>query len=208
MRDTNPPDDRGAIGTDDRFTIEPTPLDGLVVVTRHPRRDERGSLERLFCEHDLASLLPAGRRIVQVNRTCTRTPGTIRGMHFQRPPHAELKIVSCLRGAVFDVAVDLRPWSTTFLEWHGVTLEAEAHTALVIPEGFAHGFQSLVADTELLYFHTAAWTAGAEGALHALDPALAIRWPLPVAAMSDRDRTHPFVAADRRATRSTWEEAA
>jgi len=195
MKDTNPPDDRVAIGSDDRFTIEPTPLDGLVVVTRHPRRDERGSLERLFCEHDLASLLPAGRRIVQVNRTCTRTPGTIRGMHFQRPPHAELKIVSCLRGAVFDVAVDLRPDSPTWLQWHGVVISADAHDAVVIPEGFAHGFQTLCGDCELLYFHTAAWSAEAEAALHPLDPAVGIRWPKPVAALSDRDRSHPLLGS-------------
>jgi len=192
----------------DRFTIEPTPLAGLAVLARHPRRDHRGFLERLFCEHDLAGLLPAGRRIVQINRTLTCEPGTVRGMHFQHPPHAELKIVSCLRGAVFDVAVDLRPGSATFGRWHGVTLTAAAATALVIPEGFAHGFQSLEPDTELLYFHTAAFVAGAEGAVNALDPALAIRWPLPVAAMSDRDRGHPPLAADPRAPARPRQEAA
>lgn len=119
--------------------------------------------------------------------------GTVRGMHFQRPPHAEVKIVTCLRGAVFDVAVDLRPESPTWLEWHGVVLSADAHDALVIPEGFAHGFQTLSADCELLYFHTAAWSAEAEAALHPLDPTLGIRWPKPVASLSDRDRSHPFL---------------
>jgi dTDP-4-dehydrorhamnose 3,5-epimerase len=178
----------------DRFTLVSTPLQGLVTVTRHPRRDERGYLERLFCERDLAALLPNDRRIVQVNRTLTRRTGTIRGMHFQRPPHTEMKIVSCLRGRVFDVAVDLRPGSATFFEWHGVVLSADEHTALVIPEGFAHGFQALTPECELLYFHTAAWSATAEAALHALDPAIGIRWPLPVTAMSDRDRSHPFMA--------------
>lgn len=190
------------------FTIEPTPLEGLSVASRRTHRDDRGYLERLFCERDLECVLPVGRRIVQINRTCTHLPGTVRGMHFQRPPHAELKIVSCLRGAVFDVAVDLRPRSKTFLKWHGVTLDAKEHTSLIIPEGFAHGFQSLDVDTELLYFHTAAWNAGAEGALHALDPALSIRWPLPVAAMSNRDSAHPFVAADLQAARSLCQEAA
>ena len=181
----------------DRFSIQATPLAGLVSLARHPRRDERGYLERLFCEQDRAAALPPGRRIVQVNRTLTRVPGTVRGMHFQKPPHAELKIVSCLRGAVYDVAVDLRPDSPTWLEWHGVVLSADGHDALVIPEGFAHGFQTLSADTELLYFHTAAWSAEAEAALHPLDPALGIRWPRPVARMSDRDRGHPFLAAGR-----------
>ena len=177
----------------DRFTIRPTPLAGLVTLARHPRRDERGFLERLFCEQDLDAVLPPGRRIVQANRTLTRTAGTVRGMHFQKPPHAEVKIIICLRGAVFDVAVDVRPDSPTRLEWHGVVLSADAHNALVIPEGFAHGFQTLSADCELLYFHTAAWSAEAEAALHPLDPTLGIRWPLPIASLSDRDRSHPLL---------------
>lgn len=177
----------------DRFTIRPTPLAGLVTLARHPRRDERGFLERLFCEQDLAAALPPGRRIVQANRTLTRVAGTVRGMHFQKPPHAEVKIITCLRGAVFDVAVDIRPDSPTWLQWHGVVLSADAHDALVIPEGFAHGFQTLSADCELLYFHTASWSAEAEAALHPLDPAVGIRWPQPIASLSDRDRSHPFM---------------
>jgi dTDP-4-dehydrorhamnose 3,5-epimerase len=180
----------------DRFTIRPTPLAGFVTLARHPRRDERGFLERLFCEQDLAAALPPGRRIVQANRTLTCVAGTVRGMHFQKPPHAEVKIVTCLRGAVFDVAVDLRPDSPTWLQWHGVVISADAHDAVVIPEGFAHGFQTLSADCELLYFHTAAWSAEAEAALHPLDPTLGIRWPKPIAALSDRDRGHPFLGAN------------
>lgn len=191
----------------DRFTITATPLDGLVTLSRHPRCDDRGELERLFCEQDLAGVLPPGRRIIQANRTLTRTAGTVRGMHYQKPPHAEVKIVSCLRGRVFDVAIDLRPASPTWLEWHAVVLSAEARNALVIPEGFAHGFQALAADSELLYFHTAAWNAAAEAALHPLDPSLGIRWPLPVAGMSDRDRHHPFLTAAPGAA-LPWQEAA
>jgi len=190
-----------------RFTAQPTPLAGLVTLTRHPRRDERGYLERLFCEQDLAAFLPPGKRIVQINRTLTRTPGTVRGMHFQRPPHAEVKIVTCLRGAIFDVAVDLRSDSPTRLEWHGIILSADCHDALVIPEGFAHGFQTLAADTELLYFHTAAWAAEAEAALNPLDPVLGIRWPRPIADLSERDRGHPFLSNDRVAKSLTQEAA-
>lgn len=190
-----------------RFTTQPTPLAGLVTLTRHPRRDERGYLERLFCEQDLAAFLPPGKRIAQINRTLTRTPGTVRGMHFQRPPHAEVKIVTCLRGAIFDVAVDLRSDSPTRLEWHGITLSADCHDALVIPEGFAHGFQTLTADTELLYFHTAAWAVEAEAALNPLDPVLGIRWPRPIADLSERDRGHPFLSNDRVAKSLTQEAA-
>ncbi len=178
-----------------RFTIHDTPLAGLVTLARHPRRDERGGFERMFCEHDLARVLPTGSRIVQVNRSLTTTAGLVRGMHYQRPPHAELKIVTCLRGAAFDVAVDVRPDSPTCHRWHGVVLTAEEHTAFVIPEGFAHGFQALTPDCELLYFHTAAWAAEAEAGLHPLDPALAIGWPLPVAGMSARDQNRPWLAA-------------
>lgn len=178
-----------------RFTIGATPLAGLVTLARQPRCDDRGYLERLFCEQELAAVLPPGRRIVQVNRSLTRVAGTVRGMHFQRPPHAELKVVTCLRGAVFDVAVDVRPDSPTRLGWHGVVLAADRHDALLIPEGFAHGFQTLTTDCELLYFHTAAWSPGAEAALNPLDPVVGIRWPQPITGLSDRDRGHPFLAA-------------
>lgn len=192
----------------DRFTIRETPLAGLVTVARHPRRDERGEFERLFCEHDLAAVLPPGRRIVQINRSRTTTAGLVRGLHFQQPPHAELKIVTCLRGAAFDVAVDARPHSPTRHRWHGVVLAAEEHTAVVIPEGFAHGFQALTPDCELLYFHTAAWVADAEAGLHPLDPAFGIRWPLPVAGLSTRDQGHPFLAVDPTAAPFPAEAAA
>ena len=190
----------------ERFTIRSTPLKGLVTLTRHPRCDARGEFERLFCEQELAAVLPAGRRVVQINRSLTAAPGFIRGMHFQHPPHAETKIVSCVLGKVFDVAVDVRPGSPTRYQWHGVVLSADDHTSLVIPEGFAHGFQTLTANCELLYFHTEAWSADAEAGLHSLDPALAIQWPLPVAGMSDRDCNHPFISVNK--PRATLEAAA
>jgi dTDP-4-dehydrorhamnose 3,5-epimerase len=177
----------------ERFTLTPLPLPGLVRLERHARRDSRGFLERMFCEADLESLLPGGR-VVQVNRTQTQRPGTVRGLHFQRPPHAETKIVSCLRGEVFDVAVDVRPHSPTFLGWHAERLSEANATSLVIPPGFAHGFQALEADSELLYFHSAAWSPPAEDGLHPEDPALRIAWPRPVAEMSRRDRGHRYLA--------------
>jgi dTDP-4-dehydrorhamnose 3,5-epimerase len=192
----------------DRFTIRETPLAGLVTITRHPLRDERGEFERLFCERDLAEVLPSGQRIVQVNRSRTTTAGLVRGLHYQRPPHAEFKIVTCLRGAAFDVAVDVRPGSPTRHRWQGLVLAAEEHTAVMIPEGFAHGFQALTPDCELLYFHTAAWVADAEAGLHPLDPALGIRWPLPVAGLSARDQDHPFLAGAETAAPFPAEAAA
>lgn len=176
-----------------RFTIVPSRLAGLHVIERHPLHDSRGYLERMFCEQDLQEVFDVGRRIVQINRTLTRLPGTVRGLHFQRPPHAEAKVVTCLRGRVFDVAVDLRRASSTFLEWHAEVLSATNGRSMLIPEGFAHGFQAITPDCELLYFHTAAWCAAAEGGLNPLDPRIAIAWPHPISDMSDRDRRHPLL---------------
>ena len=139
-----------------------------------------------MCSSDL-------KGIVQINHTLTVMRGTVRGLHFQYPPHAEIKIVSCLRGEVFDVAVDLRQGSPTFLQWHGEILSASNHRTLLIPEGFAHGFQTLSDDCELLYFHTAAYQPSAEGGLNAQDPKLNIFWPETVVELSSRDAGQPLV---------------
>lgn len=175
-----------------RFHIQPTALQGLAVLQRQPLGDARGFLERLYCADELAPLL-GQRRIVQVNHTYTALTGTVRGMHFQHPPHAETKLVSCLAGAVFDVAVDLRRGSPTFLHWHGETLSADNHRSLLIPEGFAHGFQTLSPDCHLLYLHTHAHQPEAEGGLHPQDPRLRVNWPLPVAQLSVRDAAHAWL---------------
>lgn len=178
-----------------RFDILATPIEGLRVLQRKPFGDSRGYLERLFCMDELKGLL-AGRCIVQVNHTLTASRGTVRGLHFQHEPHAEMKFVHCLHGEIFDVAVDLRRGSPTFLHWHAALLRADNHKTFVIPEGFAHGFQTLSDDCELLYFHTAAWQQEAEGGLHPLDPRIAIDWPLPVAGLSPRDAAHPYLDAN------------
>ncbi len=175
-----------------RFAVIETPLAGLTLLQRHPIGDQRGYLERLFCRDELAAII-GERPIMQINHTLTAKAGTIRGMHFQRAPHAEMKLVTCLKGEVFDVAVDLRRDSPTFLHWHAEHLSTENHRTLVIPEGFAHGFQTLADDCELIYLHTAAYHADAEGGLNALDPRLEIVWPLPVLDRSARDRDHPLL---------------
>ena len=178
-----------------RFDIQLASIAGLKVIQRQPIGDRRGYLERLFCIQDLQSVI-GDRSIVQINHTFTARAGTLRGMHFQFPPHAEMKLVSCLRGEVFDVAVDLRQGSPTCFKWHAELLSADNHKTLVIPEGFAHGFQTLTDGCELLYFHTAAYRLDAEGGLNALDPALAIDWPLPITEGSARDQAHASLAAD------------
>jgi dTDP-4-dehydrorhamnose 3,5-epimerase len=178
-----------------RLNVDSLPLEGLKRITRQRLGDERGFLARLFCAEALAS---AGwvKPIAQVNHTFTALPGTLRGMHFQRPPHAEMKLVSCLGGEVFDVAVDLRQGSPTFLQWHGEILSGENARALLIPEGFAHGFQTLTPDVTMLYCHSAAYAPDAEGGLNARDPRLNITWPLPIAALSARDENHPMIGPE------------
>ena len=159
----------------ERFDVKTTKV-GAVVLTRKPRGDERGFLERVYCADELADVLGT-RSIVQINRTLTRTRGTVRGMHFQKAPFAELKVVTCLRGAVFDVAVDLRKGSPTFLASHAEILSADNFRSMVIPEGFAHGFQAITDDVELLYLHTARYEQSAEGGLRPTDPRLSIVSP-------------------------------
>lgn len=178
-----------------RFDILASPIAGLHILQRQPIGDSRGYFERLFCMDELQALVP-GKRIEQANHTLTAGRGTVRGLHFQHPPHAETKFVHCLRGEVFDVAVDLRFGSPTFLRWHAEVLNADNHRTFVIPEGFAHGFQALSDECEMLYFHTAPYKKEAEGGLHPQDPRLAIGWPLPVAGLSPRDAAHPFLDAN------------
>lgn len=173
-----------------RLTLHSTRLAGLMVVERHPLGDERGYLERMFCAEEAASLM-GGRQVMQVNRTLTARRGTVRGMHYQHAPHAETKWVSCIRGEVFDVAVDIRPDSPTRFQWHAERLSADNHRTLLIPEGFAHGFQTLTDNCEMLYLHTALYAPQSEAGLDALDPALAIMWPLHVIERSPRDQTLP-----------------
>ena len=175
-----------------RFDIFHTPLIGLKLIQRKPLGDHRGYLERLFCAEELQALVPS-QGIVQINHTLTTQRGTVRGMHFQNPPYAETKLVSCLLGEVFDVAVDLRQGSVTFLQWYGIILSANNHQTLLIPEGFAHGFQTLTENCEMLYFHTAAYNPNAEGGLNAQDPRLDIRWPIAITEQSPRDTAHPWL---------------
>ena len=163
-----------------------------MVLERTPIADDRGWFERLYCSEELKAV-GVRKAIVQINRTLTRNKGAIRGMHFQYPTDAEMKIVTCIKGSIFDVAVDMRYGSETFLQWHAERLTQDNHRSLVIPEGFAHGFQTMTDDCELLYLHTAAYSPNNEGALHALDDKLSIAWPLPVEEMSHRDMNHPMI---------------
>jgi dTDP-4-dehydrorhamnose 3,5-epimerase len=178
-----------------RFGIQSTKLEGLAVVQRKAVGDERGFLSRMFCAEELSA---AGWRwpISQINHALTKAAGTVRGMHFQYPPKAEAKLVSCVRGAVWDVAVDLRKDSPTFMRWHAEELSAAHCRALLIPPGFAHGFQTLEPDSELLYLHSEPYDPELEGALNPRDPELGITWPLAVAVVSDKDARRPMITSD------------
>ena len=178
-----------------RFLLHPTLIEDLLVLERTRRGDHRGYLSRLFCMEELKEAGFQNSR-AQINLTFTAKRGALRGMHFQLPPASEDKFVSCLRGRVFDVAVDLRSNSPTFLHWHGEILSADNMKSLFIPKGFAHGFQSLEDDCELLYLHTALYSPELEAGLNFADPALAISWPLPVTDISPRDRSFSNISID------------
>ncbi len=166
-----------------------------MLVKRQAIADHRGFLSRFYCAEEFAE---AGitKPIAQINQTLTRNCGAVRGLHFQRPPHAETKLVSCLQGEVWDVAVDLRRDSPTFLRWHGEILSAANRNSFLIPEGFAHGFQTLSEECELIYLHTAAYQPESEGALNIADPKLGIAWLIPITEISARDRSHHFIEWD------------
>ncbi len=178
-----------------RFRVTDTSLAGLKLVERTVRGDDRGFLSRFYCREELA-VMGFDRPIVQINHTLTCHAGAIRGLHFQHPPHAEDKFVSVLRGEIFDVALDLRAGSPTLGRWHSEPLSAENRRSLFIPRGFAHGFQALTDDCELIYLHSQAYVPAAEGGIDAFDQTIAIDWPLPVTDMSERDRQHPRLTRD------------
>ena len=175
-----------------RFTVTDLPLAGLKRIERQQAADSRGFFSRLFCAEALA-VVGWRKPVAQINQTLTERRGTVRGLHFQKPPHAEMKLVTCLKGSVWDVAVDLRANSPTFLQWHAEELSTANRCALLIPEGFAHGFQSLEDGCELLYLHSAAYVPEAEGGLQPQDPALAIAWPLAISEISARDAQHALL---------------
>lgn len=170
-----------------------TRLPGAYVIEPQLLQDERGFFARSWCQrefeaHGLTS------KVVQANLSYNRRKGTLRGMHYQLAPHEEAKLVRCTRGAILDVIVDVRPASSTAGQWIGVELTAENHRMLYVPEGFAHGFQTLADDTEVTYQVTEFYTPGAERGIRYDDPALAIEWPLEVTMISEKDRNWPAYA--------------
>ena len=170
--------------------FKPLALGGAFLIDLEKREDSRGFFARYFCEKEYSSH-GLETRWVQMNTSLTRQPGSLRGLHFQRPPMAEAKVVRCLSGAIWDVLVDLRMGSPSFGKWLGFELNDVNRTMLYIPKGFAHGFQTLKPDTELLYLHTESYSPEHEGGLKYDDPTVGVNWPLPVGDLSPRDLVHP-----------------
>ncbi|MCA0246926.1 MAG: dTDP-4-dehydrorhamnose 3,5-epimerase [Proteobacteria bacterium] len=168
--------------------FEKTVFEGVYTV--HPERhaDERGYFVRAFCEEEFSR---AGLRehFPQTSFSFNVKAGTVRGMHFQRPPNAETKLVRCVRGGVLDVVVDLRPDQSTYCQWRGFSLSAENGVALYIPEGFAHGFQTLEDNSELAYAITPSFVPGVAEGIRWNDPMIDVKWPLPISTISERDTT-------------------
>lgn len=172
--------------------INSTFINDLNIVQFKSHLDSRGVFSRFFCDEELRNII-GGRKILQINQSCTNNIGSIRGLHFQYAPNAEMKLVRCLKGRIWDVAVDLRFKSPTFMRWFGEELTSKNLKMMVIPEGFAHGFQVLEEGSELLYLHTAFYKPESEGGVHYDDPALAIAWPLPVTDTSSRDSSFAYL---------------
>ncbi len=175
-----------------KLTIIETPLEGLYVVETDPFVDHRGTWARIFCESELQSILQR-RHIVNINLSKTSERGTVRGMHYQLEPMAEMKLIRCTSGKIFDVAVDLRKNSPTYLHWYSEELSCENMKMFVIPEGFAHGFQALTDNVEMIYLHTEFYSKELERGVRYNDPQIGIQWPLNPINLSERDHTHPFI---------------
>jgi dTDP-4-dehydrorhamnose 3,5-epimerase len=171
-------------------TFTELPLAGAFVVDLEPRRDERGFFARAFCAREFEQRgLKTG--IVQANLSQNLRRGTVRGMHYQRAPRAEAKLVRCVNGAVFDAIIDLRPGSASYLGWTSVELSRENRRMLYVPEGFAHGYQALTDDSEVLYLVTEFYSPELEAAVRWNDARFGIRWPIASVILSPKDAAHP-----------------
>lgn len=169
-----------------------TPLKGSYTVDLSIFSDERGWFARTWCKEEF-NTIGHDKEWVQMNHSFTKQTGIIRGMHYQLPPYSEIKMVRCIAGAVHDVIIDIRKDSATFLHWTGITLSAENKKMIYIPEGFAHGFQALTDNCELIYHHTQFYKPGVEAGIRYNDPLVSIRWPLAIAGLSERDNNHPLL---------------
>lgn len=177
---------------DARFNFKKSDFEGVILIERKPINDERGTFSRMFCIDEFKEI-GFNHPIKQINRTVTLKKGALRGMHLQLPPNQEFKLVSCLQGKVCDVIVDVRRDSPTFLQYRHLILTSESLNAVLIPPGFAHGFQTLEENCEMLYLHSANHNPDSEMTLNVLDPIIDIKWPLEISGMSSKDKNCPML---------------
>ncbi|MCH9827031.1 MAG: dTDP-4-dehydrorhamnose 3,5-epimerase [Gammaproteobacteria bacterium] len=175
--------------------IEPAPLEGAATIELDLRGDERGFFARMYCEKEFAA---AGleTRFVQANNSSNAQRGTLRGLHYQLPPDTEVKLVRCIRGALWDVIVDVRPGSPSFGRWFGAELTAQNRRMMYVPRGFAHGFITLTDDSELIYFVSDFYEPKQERGLRWNDPKIAIDWPIAPSVISEKDANWPDFESD------------
>lgn len=175
------------------FVINKTPIKDLMQGEIISKKDGRGYFERVFCFEELKESCKLKKNIIQINRSLSKIKGTIRGCHFQFHPYAETKVVSCCKGSLFDVGIDLRKGSETYLQYFSQILTSENKKFLVIPEGFAHGFQTLKKNTEILYLVTEKFSLEHDNGINPFDPAININWPIPCTIRSEKDTKRKFI---------------
>jgi dTDP-4-dehydrorhamnose 3,5-epimerase len=180
---------------EERMNFVPTPLAGSYIVEIEKKVDPRGFFGRSWCEAEMKQHRLNGH-IAQINTSRSAARGTLRGLHYQVPPYSECKMIRCTKGAIFDVIVDLRPHSQTFLQWFGAELTEQNHRALYSPEGFAQGFITLQDDTEIVYTTSQSYAPGYDWGVRWNDPQLRIGLPVDVAAISDKDKSWPDFKSD------------
>lgn len=177
------------------LSIIETDISGLKLLQHAIFRDDRGQFSRVFCRDSLSSS-SIDPTAAQINFTFTKKRGCLRGLHYQVSPHSERKIIACVRGAIFDVVVDLRHGSKSFLQWRGFELAGDSGRSLIVPAGFAHGFIALTDEVEMLYIHDHPFVADAQRGIRYNDPAISIAWPIPIAQLSQKDADYPVLPSD------------
>lgn len=170
-------------------------LAGAYLISLEPFADDRGLFARTYCRREFAAI-GHEQEFVQINHSLNLHKGTLRGLHFQHPPHTEIKLIRCIQGSVYDVIVDLRAGSPTFLQHFGVELSEENMLMIYVPQGFAHGFITLEDQSALVYHHTAYYTPSAEGGLRFDDPMLQINWPMEAKILSEKDSNYTYLPSD------------
>jgi dTDP-4-dehydrorhamnose 3,5-epimerase len=169
-----------------------TPLKGLYVIKLDPFKDERGLFARTFCKEEFKKINHS-KEFVQFNYSLTISKGSIRGLHYQVPPSSEIKLIRCIRGKVFDVTVDIRKNSPTFLDYFGVELSEDNMKMIYVPECFAHGFQTLEPNSQLVYHHSNYFNPADERGIRYDDPLIDIKWPMTPSSMSEKDKNYDFL---------------